>query len=42
MSGVEVCLGFGWRDIANGSEQSAVIEPVDQLEGGELDCLDPS
>ena len=40
--GVEICLSFGWRDVADGFEQSAVIEPVDPFEGGELHGLDVS
>ena len=32
-------LEFGWRDVAAGLEQAAVIEPVDPLQGGDLDLL---
>ena len=30
-------LGFGGRDIADGLEKAAFVEPVDPFEGGELD-----
>ena len=29
-------LGFGWRDVANRAEKSAVVEPVDPFEGREF------
>ena len=38
--GVVAGLSLGWRDIADGSEQAAVVEPVDPFEGGELHCLE--
>ena len=37
--GVVAFLGFSGRDIADGLEKPAVIEPVDPFEGGELDRL---
>jgi hypothetical protein len=33
-------LEFGWRDITTGLEETPVVEPVDVLEGGNLDLLD--
>jgi hypothetical protein len=36
------CLEFGWWDVATGFEQASVVEPVDVLEGGDLDLLDGS
>jgi hypothetical protein len=33
-------LEFDGRDVAAGLEQAAVVEPVDVLEGGDLDLLD--
>lgn len=35
-------FGFGWRDVADGPEQSSVVEPVDPFAGGELDGLEIS
>jgi hypothetical protein len=31
---VEVCLGLCWRDVPDGFQQAAVVEPVDPFEGG--------
>jgi hypothetical protein len=31
---------FGGWDVATGFEQPAVVEPVDVLEGGDLDLVD--
>jgi hypothetical protein len=33
-------FGFGWRDVADGLEQPAVVEPVDPFQRGELDGLE--
>ena len=33
-------LGFGGRDIADGLEEPAIVEPVDPFEGSELDRLE--
>lgn len=30
---------FGWRDVADGFDQSAMVEPVDLLERGLLDVF---
>jgi len=38
--GIEVRLGFGRWDVADGFKQAPVIEPVDPFEGGELDGFD--
>ena len=35
--GVVGCFGFGRRDVADGLQQPAVVEPVDPFERGELD-----
>ncbi len=35
-------LGFGRRDVADGLEQSAVVEPVDPFERGVFDGLERS
>ena len=37
--GVVAFLGFGWRDVADGLEQAAVIEPVDPFERRVFDGL---
>ena len=37
--GVVGGLGLGRRDVADGFEQAAVVEPVDPLQRGELDGL---
>lgn len=29
---VEVCFGFGWRDVPDGLEKTAVVEPVHPFE----------
>ena len=31
---MEVCLGFCWRDVPDGLQQAAVVEPVDPFECG--------
>ena len=33
-------LGFGRGDVADGFQQPAIVEPVDPLEGCELDSLE--
>lgn len=35
-------LGFGRRDVADGLQQPAIIEPVDPCQRGELDRLEAS
>ena len=30
-------FGFGWRDVADGPEETPVVEPVDPFQRGELD-----
>jgi hypothetical protein len=35
--GVVACLGFRRRDVADGLQQPAIVEPVDPFERGELD-----
>lgn len=40
--GVVVCLGFGGWDVADGFQKSAVVEPVDRFQGGELNGLEVS
>jgi hypothetical protein len=37
--GVVALLGFGRRDVADGFQQPAIVEPVDPFERGELDGL---
>ena len=37
--GVVALLGFGRRDVADGLQQPAIVEPVDPFERGELDGL---
>ena len=37
---IELVFGFGRRDIADGFEQPAMVEPVDPFEGGVLDGLE--
>jgi hypothetical protein len=32
-------LGLGWRNISDGFELSAVVEPIDPFEGGVFDGL---
>ena len=39
-SGVEVGLGFGWRDISDGLQQAAVAELVDPFQRGIFDGLE--
>src|SRR5690606_16816335 len=34
-------LELDWWHVAQRSEEAAVVEPVDPLEGGKLDCLEP-
>ena len=36
---LECDLEFGRRDIANGLQEPAVVEPVDPLQGGVLDLV---
>jgi hypothetical protein len=38
--GIIACFGLGGRDISDGFEQAAVVEPVDPFERGEFDGLD--
>jgi hypothetical protein len=38
--GIVACFGLGGRDIPDGFEQAAGVEPVDPFEGGELDGLE--
>ena len=40
--GVVARFGLGGRDVADGLEQAAVVEPVDPFEGGELDGFEAS
>ena len=40
--GIVLLLGFGGRDVANGFEQPAVVEPVDPFERGVFDGLERS
>ncbi len=35
-----VYFGFCWRDVSDGFQQSAVVEPVDPFEGGIFDGLE--
>ena len=35
--GIVACFSLGGRDIADGFEQTAVIEPVHPFQGGEFD-----
>ena len=37
--GIVARLGFGGRNVADGLEQAAMVEPVDPFEGSELDRL---
>ena len=37
--GIVAFLGFGRRDVADGFQQPAIVEPVDPFERGELDGL---
>ena len=39
---IEAGLCFGGRDVADGFEQAAIIEPVDPFESGELDGFEVS
>jgi hypothetical protein len=39
-SGVEVGFGFGWRDVAGGLQQAAVVEPVDPVQRCVFDRLE--
>ena len=32
--GIVAFLGFGWRDVADGLQQPAMVEPVDTFERG--------
>jgi hypothetical protein len=38
--GIVAFLGFGRRDVADGLQQPAIVEPVDPFERGELDTLE--
>ena len=38
--GIVTRFGLGGRDIPDGFEQTAGVEPVDPFEGGELDGLE--
>ena len=38
--GVVAVFGLGGRDVADGLEQAAGVEPVDPFEGGDLDGLE--
>jgi hypothetical protein len=38
--GVISFLGFGWRDVADGLQQTTMIEPVYPFERGELNGLE--
>lgn len=38
-AGVILLLGFGWRYVAYGLQKTAVVEPIDPLECGELHSL---
>lgn len=38
-AGVILLLGFGWRYVADGLQNSPVVEPVDPFQSGELDRL---
>jgi hypothetical protein len=38
--GVVALLGFGRRDVADGRQQPAIVEPVDPGQRGELDGLE--
>ena len=40
LGGIVARLGFGWRAVADRLEEAAVTEPVDPLQGGELDGLE--
>jgi len=37
---MEVRFGFCWRDVPEGLEQGAVVEPVHPFEGGKLHGLE--
>jgi hypothetical protein len=37
---VEGGLDLGWRDVADGLQEPAVVEPVDPLKGGVLDLIE--
>jgi hypothetical protein len=39
-SGVEVGFGFGWRDVSDGLQQAAVVEPVDPFQRRVFDGLE--
>jgi hypothetical protein len=38
---VECGLELGWRDVADGRQEPAVVEPVDPFQSGVLDLVDP-
>ena len=38
--GIVAFLGFGWRDVADGLQQPAIVEPVDPFQRCELDGLE--
>ena len=38
--GIIAFLGFGWRDVADGLQQPAIVEPVHPLQRRELDSLE--
>ena len=38
--GIVAFLGFGWRDVADGLQQPAIVEPVHPLQRRELDSLE--
>jgi hypothetical protein len=38
--GIVAFLGFGWRDVADGLQQPAIVEPVHPLRRRELDSLE--